>query len=56
MVDAAPKGGFSLVMQNPYLCGVASVSPSMCLDFGLSIDTRDSSRPSVVYCSDMIRA
>ena len=26
MVDNPPKSGFSLVLQNPYLCGVASVS------------------------------
>ncbi|GLI76837.1 hypothetical protein PoHVEF18_005115 [Penicillium ochrochloron] len=34
MVDAAPKGGFSLVMQNPYLCGVASFSTLGGLLFG----------------------
>lgn len=29
IADAAPKGGLSLVMQNPYLCGVASVSANV---------------------------
>ena len=26
VVDDPPKGGFKMVLQNPYLCGVASVS------------------------------
>jgi hypothetical protein len=34
LVDHPPKGGFSLVMQNPYLCGVASFSTLGGLLFG----------------------
>lgn len=26
VMDDAPTGGFGMVLQNPYLCGVASVS------------------------------
>ncbi|KAJ5377437.1 uncharacterized protein N7496_004846 [Penicillium cataractarum] len=33
-LNGAPKGGFSLVMQNPYLCGVASFSTLGGLLFG----------------------
>lgn len=34
LVDHPPKGGLSLVMQNPYLCGVASFSTLGGLLFG----------------------
>ncbi|KAJ5886744.1 uncharacterized protein N7473_009418 [Penicillium subrubescens] len=34
IIDAAPKGAFGLVMQNPYLCGVASFSTLGGLLFG----------------------
>lgn len=32
VAESAPIGGFALVLQNPYLCGVASVRPCSILD------------------------
>lgn len=43
-VDNPTKGGFSLVLQNPYLCGVASVGFKryMCLIWLLTLAVFDS--------------
>lgn len=41
VIDSAPKGGFRLVLQNPYLCGVASVSDELAWGKGESADMHD---------------
>ncbi|CAG8898931.1 unnamed protein product [Penicillium egyptiacum] len=35
IADSSPKGGFALVLQNPFLCGVASVSVCSCMTCGV---------------------